>query len=69
MEPDRPLDVFRLREIEQQLAAKLQVAREQVRAARTDEQRQTARETFERALRCWTDFVAKRIVPEEFLRD
>jgi hypothetical protein len=69
MGPRGSLDNFRRREIEQQLVAELQVAREQVRTATTPDEQRTASELFSRALQRFTDFVNGKIVPEEFLRD
>jgi|HubBroStandDraft_6_1064221.scaffolds.fasta_scaffold677594_1 hypothetical protein len=66
MEPHRSLDIFRLREIEQQLTAELQRAREQYLRSKTEEQKRSALESRNRALQRLTEFIAKRIVPEEF---
>jgi hypothetical protein len=51
------------------LVAELQFAREQVRTEKTEDEQRTASESFNRALRRFTDFVNGQIVPEEFLRD
>ena len=56
-----------MREIERQLTAELQRAREQVRMATTGEERHDARKLRDRAFRRMTDFVARKIVPEEFI--
>jgi hypothetical protein len=70
MEPHPSLDVFRMREIEQQLVAELQRAREQILKATTDEEKHSALELRNQALQRWTDFVATgRIVPKEFLQE
>jgi hypothetical protein len=68
-DPHPSLTVFRMREIEQQLTAELQRAREQFRMATTEEGKQSALELRNRALQRLTDFVAKRIVPKEFLQE
>jgi hypothetical protein len=69
MEPHRSLDIFRMREIERQLTAELQRAREQLRRSTTDEAKHSASELRDRALQRLTDFVARRIVPKEFLQE
>jgi len=69
MEPHPSLDVFRMREIEQQLTAEVQRARGQLRMAVTEEEKQSVLELRERALQRLTDFVARKIVPEEFLKE
>lgn len=66
MEPFQSLDNFRMREIEQKLAAELQSARERVRTATTEEEKRIASEAHNRALQRFTDFAARKIVPEEF---
>ena len=68
MEPRQSLDIFRMREIEQQLTAELQRARERFRTAKAEEEKQSASEVRDRALQRLTDFVARRIVPKEFLQ-
>jgi len=65
--PHKSLDVFRMREIEQQLVAELQRAREQILKATTDEEKRSALEFRNQTLQRWTDFVARRIVPKEVL--
>jgi hypothetical protein len=67
MEPHPSLDRFRIREIEQQLTAELQHASEQILKATTEEEKRSALEFRNRVLQRWTDFVARRIVPQEFL--
>ena len=67
MEPDSALDKFRRREIEQQLAADLQVANQRLRNASTDEERRRATESYAKALQRFTDFAAKGIVPQDLL--
>jgi hypothetical protein len=37
--------------------------------AKTEEERRTASESRDRALERFTDFAARKIVPEEFLRE
>jgi hypothetical protein len=69
MEPDRSLDKFRLREIERELAAQLQLAKEQLRRATTVEAKRTASELHGLALQRFADFAGRKIVPEEFLGD
>jgi hypothetical protein len=69
MEPHPSLDIFRIREIEQQLAAELQRAREQLLKATTEEEKHGASELRDRALQRLTDFVARKIVPKEFLQE
>jgi|HubBroStandDraft_6_1064221.scaffolds.fasta_scaffold373476_2 hypothetical protein len=61
------LDAFRMREIEQQLTAELQRARERLLRARTEEETRSAVRLRNRALQRLTDFVARKIVPKEFL--
>ncbi len=68
MEPHRSLDIFRMRETERQLTAELQRAREQLLKAITEEEKHSALELRNRALQRLTDFVARRIVPKEFLQ-
>jgi len=65
MEPGTGLDKYRLREIEQQLAAELQGASEHLRRVSADEKCQ-ALASHLRALQRFTDFAARGIVPEEF---
>jgi hypothetical protein len=69
MEPHPSLDIFRMREIERQLTAELQRAREQLLKATTEEEKHSASESRNRALQRLTDFVARRIVPKEFLQE
>ena len=69
MEPDRSLDKFRLREIERELTAQLQFAKEQLRRATTEEAKRTASEFHGRALQRFADFAGRRIIPKEFLGD
>jgi hypothetical protein len=66
-DPHPSLDIFRMREIEQQLTAELQRAREQFRLATREEEKHKASELQSRALQRMTDFVARRNVPKEFL--
>jgi hypothetical protein len=65
MEPSRAHDKFRLREIEQQLAAELQAANEKRRKASTQEEKAESSESHRRALQRFVDFVAKGIVPKD----
>ena len=58
-----------MREIEQQLTAELQRAREQFRMATTEGEKQRTSESRDRALQRLTDFVARKIVPKEFLQE
>ena len=67
MEPKPALDKFQSREIEQQLAADLQAASEQLLRAPTEEERLKAVGARVRALQRFTDFVAKGIVPGDLL--
>jgi hypothetical protein len=67
MEAHRSPDRFRLREIEQQLTAKLHLARERLRLVSTEEGRRAASISVGVALDRLTEFVARRIVPPEFL--
>jgi hypothetical protein len=69
VDPHQSLNKFRLREIEQELFVELQPARERRRTATTGEEKRIALAAFERALQRFTDFAARKIVPEEFLRD
>jgi hypothetical protein len=62
-----PIDKFRQREIEQQLSSEIQSAREQLRTATTEAERTKGSQALERALQRFTDFVARNIVPDEFL--
>jgi hypothetical protein len=68
MGPYRSLEVFWMREIEQQLTADLQRAREQLLKATTEEEKHCALGLRDRALQRLRDFVAQRIVPKEFLQ-
>ena len=54
-------------EIEQQIAAELHAAREQVRSAMNDEDKRTADEAFQCALNQFKNFVGRGIVPDKFL--
>jgi parvulin-like peptidyl-prolyl isomerase len=65
--PERGLDKFRLREIEQQLAADLQAASERLRRVGTEEQKLEALQAHLRALHRFTDFAARHIVPEDLM--
>lgn len=67
MESKHRLDKYRLREIEQQLAAEIQTTAEQLRSASTEEEKRIASEAHSRALKRFSDFAGKGIVPEEFL--
>jgi len=67
MEPDPALDKFRLREIEQQLAADLQTASERLRRATSEEEKRKATEAQIRALQRFTDYAARGIVPQDLL--
>jgi hypothetical protein len=58
-----------MREIERQLTAELQRAREQLLTATTEEERRVASQLRERALQRFKDFVARKIVPKEFLQE
>jgi glucose-6-phosphate-specific signal transduction histidine kinase len=69
MDPHQSLDIFRMREIEQQLTAELLRAKEQFRTAITEEEKHNASELRDRALQRLTAFVARRIVPKEFLQE
>jgi hypothetical protein len=66
-EPNRGIDTFRLREIEQQLAGDIQLARTNLTTATAEDERQKASEVLQIALNRFTDFAARKIVPEEFL--
>jgi hypothetical protein len=66
LEPRDALDKFRMREIEQALAAELQTAKQHARLATTEEEKRTTTEALARALQRFTDFAARIIVPEEF---
>jgi hypothetical protein len=68
MEPRPLLDKYRMREIEQTLAAELQAASEQLRLASSEEEKRNALEVHLRAVQQFRDFAAKGIVPERFLR-
>jgi hypothetical protein len=68
MEPGPLLDKYRMREIEQTLAAELQAASEQLRLASSEEEKRNALEFHLRAVQQFRDFAAKGIVPERFLR-
>ena len=57
-----------LHEIEQQLASELHAAMEQTRLASTEEEKHNALNTYLLALQRFTEFAAKGLVPEEFLR-
>ncbi len=65
MEPDPALDKFRLRQIEQELAAELQAANERLRRASSEADRRVAIDAHIRALQRFTDFAAKGIVPSD----
>jgi hypothetical protein len=65
MELDPALDKFRLREIEQQLAADLQAASERLRRASTEEEKRNAKEALARAVQRFKDFAAKGTVPKD----
>jgi hypothetical protein len=67
MNANQSLDKFLLREIEQKLAAELQVARESARAANTEQEKRMASEGLERALRRFRGFAANGAVPEDLL--
>jgi hypothetical protein len=67
MEPEPALDQFQRREIEQQLAADLQAANQNLRNASSDEEKRQALEAYYRGLKRFTDFAAKGIVPEDLL--
>jgi len=67
MEPRCDLDKFRLREIEQRLAADLQSASEQLRLALTEENKRQALEAHQRALQRFTNFAARGTVPQDLL--
>lgn len=69
MEPKPELDKFRLREIEQQVARELSIAREKLRRASTEQEKQDSSDSYHRALQRFTDFVARGIVPKEFYED
>jgi hypothetical protein len=68
MTPNPAPDKFRRYEIEQQLASELHAAREQTRLASTEEEKRNVLEAYLLALQRYTEFAAKGIVPEEFLR-
>jgi hypothetical protein len=68
-DPHPSLDRFRMREIEQQLTAELQRARERLLKAITDKEKRSAVKFRNLALQRWTDFVARKIVPKEFLQE
>jgi hypothetical protein len=65
MEPHPALDKFRLRQIEQELAAELQAATERLRRAASETDRRVAIDAHIRALQRFTDFAAKGIVPQD----
>jgi parvulin-like peptidyl-prolyl isomerase len=65
--PERGLDKFRLREIEQVLASDLQGSSERLRIVATEEQKQQALQSHLRALQRFTDFAARHIVPEDLM--
>jgi hypothetical protein len=65
MEPNCALDKFRLRQIEQELAAELQAASERLRRAYSETDRREAIDAHIRALQRFTDFAAKGIVPQD----
>jgi hypothetical protein len=67
MEPYRALDKFRLREVQQQLAAELQISSEKLRRASTEEEKRQASESHRQALLRFADFAAKGIVPDDLL--
>jgi hypothetical protein len=69
MEAHQSLDRFRMRSIEQQLTDELQRAREQLLKATTEEEKHSALGLRDRALQRMTDFVARGIVPKEFLKE
>ena len=68
MTPNSAIDKFRQHEIEQQLASELHAAREQTRLVSTEEEKRSALQTYLRALQRFTEFAAKGIMPEEFVR-
>jgi hypothetical protein len=68
MEPQPALDMFRRREIEQQLAADLQAANQKLRKALTMEDKREAADGYLRALNRFTEFASKGLVPEGLLR-
>jgi hypothetical protein len=57
---------FFLREVEQQLAAEIQAARQQLLGASRGEEKLRASEALNRALHRFTEFATRGIVPEEF---
>jgi hypothetical protein len=65
MEPEPALDKFRLRQVEQELAAELQAASERLRRASNEADRRVAIDAHIRALQRFTDFAAKGIVPRD----
>ena len=65
MEPDPALDKFRLRQVEQELAAELQAASERLRRASNEADRRVAIDAHILALQRFTDFAAKGIVPQD----
>lgn len=65
MNPDAAPDKFRLRDIEQRLAADLHAAVGRVRRATTEQERAKAAEAHLRALQRFTDFAAKGIIPPD----
>jgi hypothetical protein len=67
VQPDQGVDKFRKREIEQRLAAELQAASERLRRAFTEEDKRKATEANVRALKRFTDFVARGLVPEDLI--
>ena len=68
MTPNSAVDKLRLHEIEQQLASELNAAREQTTLVSNEEEKHNVLETYLLALQRYTEFAAKGIVPEEFLR-
>jgi hypothetical protein len=67
MEPYRVLDKFRLREIEQQLVAELQTAKQQLRSASTKDEKRLGLESHLTALKRFSDFASLGIVPKDLL--
>jgi len=61
--PKPSRDRLDLREIERKLTAELDSARAQLLAASTDEERAGAQKALNRALKRFTDFVTKGVVP------
>jgi hypothetical protein len=65
MEPQRSLDKFFLRAIEQQLGAELQQAKQHARMAVLSEEKRATSESLDCALRRFIEFVLRKAIPGE----